>query len=74
MLTAKFREIFAQCKDNIKMVTRDFNKTESYVCQVLENCTHYTGNRALSLKNVIMHWLSQEAKESEYLNSIEPET
>jgi hypothetical protein len=69
-LTAKFNEIFAQREDDIKMLTREYNKTETYIRQVLENCTHYTGKHALSLKNAITHRLSKEAKDSECSTSI----
>ncbi|KAJ7726081.1 hypothetical protein B0H14DRAFT_3519191 [Mycena olivaceomarginata] len=63
-LTAKFNKIFLQHEEDIKTLTRDFSKTENYIRQVLENRTHYTGKRALSLKNAITHRLSKEAREN----------
>ncbi|KAJ7894461.1 hypothetical protein B0H14DRAFT_3426867 [Mycena olivaceomarginata] len=62
-LTAKFNKIFLQREEDIKTLSRDFSKTESYIRQVLENRTHYAGKRAPSLKNAITHRLSKEARE-----------
>jgi hypothetical protein len=69
-LTAKFNEIFLQREEDIKTLSRDFSKTESYIRQVLENRTHYAGKCAASLKNAITHQLTKEARESECVNSI----
>ncbi|KAF7365828.1 hypothetical protein MVEN_00456900 [Mycena venus] len=63
-LTTKFNEIFMQREEDIKTLAKDFNKTENYIRQVLENCIHYTGKRGLSLKNAITHRLSKEAREN----------
>ncbi|KAJ7857277.1 hypothetical protein B0H14DRAFT_3447978 [Mycena olivaceomarginata] len=62
-LTAKFNEIFIQREEDIKTLAKEYKKTETYIRQVLENSTHYTGKRALSLKNAITHRLSQEARD-----------
>ncbi|KAJ7814813.1 hypothetical protein B0H14DRAFT_2603859 [Mycena olivaceomarginata] len=63
-LTAKFNEIFLQREEDIKTLSSNFSKPESYICQVLENRTHYAGKHAPSLKNAITHRLSKEAREN----------
>jgi hypothetical protein len=70
-LMAKFNEIFLQCEEDIKTFVKDYSKAESYIRQVLENGTHYTGKCALNLKNTITHRLSKEARENECVNSID---
>ena len=64
-LEARFKEKFAEREADIKSIALEFGKTENYVSQVLENSAHYTGKRALSLKNAISHRLSKEARDSE---------
>jgi hypothetical protein len=70
-LTAAFNEIFIQREEDIKTLAKEYSKTEVYIRQVLENSTKYTGKRALSLKNAITHRLSKEARDSEYIDSID---
>ncbi|KAJ7688270.1 hypothetical protein B0H17DRAFT_1203066 [Mycena rosella] len=63
-LTERFKEIFAQCEEDIETLARDYHKTENYICQVLENNVCYTKKRAPSLKNAIVHELSKQAREN----------
>ncbi|KAJ6610566.1 hypothetical protein B0H10DRAFT_1953704 [Mycena sp. CBHHK59/15] len=63
MLNDRFKEIFAEHEEQITSLAEEFDKTEAYIRQVLENGVRYTKKRATNLKNAIVFELSRVARE-----------
>ncbi|KAJ7685781.1 hypothetical protein DFH06DRAFT_1358485 [Mycena polygramma] len=63
-LEKRFAEIFARREEHIVNLAKEFDRGEGYIRKVLENGARYTGKRAPSLKNAIMHHLSKKAREN----------
>ncbi|KAJ6533827.1 hypothetical protein DFH09DRAFT_1325674 [Mycena vulgaris] len=61
-LNNRFKEIFAEREEQITNLAEEFDKTEAYIRQVLENGVHYTKKRATNLKNTIVFELSRVAR------------
>ncbi|KAJ6601657.1 hypothetical protein B0H10DRAFT_2318204 [Mycena sp. CBHHK59/15] len=49
MLNDRFKEIFAEREEQITSLAEEFDKTEAYIRQVLENGVRYTKKRATNL-------------------------
>ncbi|KAJ6493466.1 hypothetical protein C8R45DRAFT_989855 [Mycena sanguinolenta] len=63
-LQGRFAEIFQQREEDIVSLAKEFEKSEKYIRQVLENSARYGSKRAVTLKNAITHELSKQAREN----------
>ncbi|KAJ7145932.1 hypothetical protein C8R44DRAFT_863757 [Mycena epipterygia] len=63
-LEEAFAEKFTEREEDIAELAHKFKKSPKYIRQVLENGVRYTGKRAPSIRNAIMHDLSKKAREN----------